>query len=152
MDNLQWTPTHAELQKIMRREITTLRELLDNLQQEESMILKKETTYWSHLIHQRGLLLKQLSDLRESRFFTIEALKHKSSQKDSSLEQLLPLKCESSWEILSLRDQILTLIDRMSLQSSRNEMLTHLAQHQPRQKKIEVATEDFDHYNGGDAI
>lgn len=153
MDNLQWTPTHAQLQMIMRREISTLRELIDNLQQEECMILKKETIDRTQLIYQRQILVQQLSDLKQRRFSTIESLQTQTHQKDSPLEKLLPLKNESSWEILSLRDQILALIDRMSLQSSRNEMLTHLAHHQPKNppKKVEIATQELDGYNGEDA-
>lgn len=153
----QWTSTHAELQRVMKREFETLRELLANLHQEEVVILKKEPSYWKRLMNERSFLIEQLNAFRKTRFSTIKSLEEKTLQANAPLEKLLPLGNANSWEILSLRDQILTLSDRMSLQSSRNEMLTQLARHQhlpqPEQRrKITLATETLEDYNEDDAI
>ena len=155
MDDLHWTPAHAELHRVMKREIETLRELLANLHQEELLILQKETSYWKTLMEERRALVEQLNDLKQSRLVAIKSLEESAVQTNLSLEQLLPLSHASSWEILSLRDQILTLSDRMSLQSSRNEMLTQLAHHQSelkpvQKKKITLATESRELYNNED--
>ncbi len=157
MENPQWTPTHSELHRVMQREIETLRELLANLCQEEILILRKETAYWQKLMEERRALIEQLSGLRQTRFSAIKSLEENILQTNIPLEKLLPLNNASSWEILSLRDQILTLSDRMSLQSSRNEMLTQLAHYQREPKpgekrKISIATETLEDYNEDDAI
>jgi hypothetical protein len=148
MGNGQWTELHTQLQELMKREIETMRQLLANLHQEEMFIVRKEKTYWNQLMEERGNLIHQLADLRQNRLRTGESL-----GSNTALEEILPPDNENSWEILALRDQILALLDRMNLQTSRNEMLTQLAHHQEavqpevqKKGKISLATEPLDDY------
>jgi hypothetical protein len=149
MDNEKWTELHTKLQEVMKREIEMMRQLLANLHQEEMFIVRKDKTYWNQLMEERAALISQLSELREYRLSTTANLESmaKISYPNIPLEEVLPRNDENSWEILALRDQILALLDRMNLQSSRNEMLVQLELHQahleplPEKKmKISIAT------------
>lgn len=157
---IEWTEHHTELQNLMKKEIDAMRELLGNLHQEEILIIQKEMAYWNQLMEERGHLIQQLSHLRQNRIITTETLESLThSQSNVPLENLLPPEHENSWELLALRDQMLALLDRMNLQCSRNEMLTHLANHQqpalqplPEKKaKISIATLPHDDYNDRNA-
>ncbi|HEX2580099.1 MAG TPA: flagellar export chaperone FlgN [Rhabdochlamydiaceae bacterium] len=155
----EWTKHHTDLQNLMKKEIDTMRQLLGNLHQEEMLIIQKEMSYLNQLMEERGHLIEQLSYLREDRIVTtgiLETINH--SHPDVPLEQLIPPDNENSCELLALRDQMLALLDRMNLQCSRNEMLTHLANHQaafqplPAKKtKISIATLPPEDYNDRNA-
>jgi hypothetical protein len=151
-----WRQTHAELQQSMKKEIETMREILANLHQEELSLMSKDKIAWAHVIEERAKLLSQLSDLRDSRLQTTLKLQSlafpQGSPGDVPLEQLLPAEDASSCETLSLRDQMVALLDRLNLQSNRNELLSTISerheqapvlqQEQPKKKKskISVAT------------
>lgn len=147
---IKWTETHTRLQELMKKEIEAMRRLLGNLHQEEMFILQKDKTYWGQLIEERTTLISELSDLRQTREATTEKLESMHNMPHTTLENLLPPDNENSWDVVSLRDQILTLLDRINLQSSRNEMLNHLEAYQPAPKKkakISIATLPPDDYN-----
>lgn len=147
MGSIQWTETHEHLQTVMKRELETMRQLLANISLEEQFILRKEEKYWSSMMEERSSLIEQLSKIRQNKLGVIERLETLTQQTDAPLEELLPTQDMNSWEILFLRDQMMTLLDRMNLQTSRNEMLLHLAkaplgpQQAPQKKaKTTVAT------------
>jgi len=159
MGNENWTEAHTKLQNLMKKEIDTMRELLGNLHQEEMLIIQKEMGYWNQLMEERSHLISQLSHLRQDRASITESLESMAHlHPNVSLEELLPPDHENTWELLALRDQMFALLDRMNLQCSRNEMLTHLAQHQPtlqplpeKKAKISIATLPPEDYNNRDA-
>lgn len=147
MGSIQWTETHEHLQTVMKRELETMRQLLANISLEEQFILRKEEKYWSSMMEERSSLIEQLSKIRQNKLGVIDRLEALTQQTDAPLEELLPTQDMNSWEILFLRDQMMTLLDRMNLQRSRNEMLLHLAkaplgpQQAPQKKaKTTVAT------------
>ena len=147
---LKWTETHAELQNLMQQEIEAMRSLLGNMHQEEIFILQKNQNYIKELMDERLHLISTLSLIRQNRESTTDKLAAMADLSHSNLEELLPPENENSWEIISLRDQILALLDRINLQSSRNEMLIHLEAYQPapqKKKKISIATLSSDDYN-----
>lgn len=127
MGPIQWTEAHEHLQAVMKRELETMRQLLANMSLEEQFILRKEQRYWGPMMEERTQLIAQLSEIRQNRIVVIEQLESLTHHTNAPLEELLPPQDTNSWEILSLRDQMMTLLDRMNLQSSRNEMLLHLA-------------------------
>jgi hypothetical protein len=141
---MEWTKTHDFLQQVMKRELETMRQLLDNMNLEEQFILRKEKKYWSSMMEERNHLIEDLNAIRQNRIIVTKKLEMQAQQWDAPLEQLLPSEDTNTWEILSLRDQMVTLLDRMNLQTSRNEMLVYLAQvpaQAPQQKKkISIAT------------
>lgn len=156
MDSIEWTETHDNLQETMKRELETMRQLLDNINLEEQFILKKEKKYWDSMMEERSSLIHQLSEIRKSRFLIIEKLGTITHHENGALEELLPAQHTNSWEVLSIRDQMATLLDRMNLQTSRNEMLLHLAKApalaplSQSKKKISIATLPSDDYKEKD--
>ncbi len=152
----KWTETHSKLHTVMKREIETMRQLLANLHQEEIFILHQDKTYWNQLMEERGQLIAELSSIRQTRSTTTEILEEMFHFSHSAaLEELIPLNDANSADLLFLRDQILTLLDRMNLQTSRNEMLVQLQLHQkqliPLEKKakISIATLPPEEYKKG---
>ena len=151
---MEWTETHDDLEHLMKRELETLRQLLANMHLEEQFIMKKQKKYWGAMMEERERLFEQLESIRLHRGDTTKKIEHLFSLKDAPLEELLPPQHGASFEILSLRDQMITLVDRMSLQTSRNEMLKSLVEAQSKQlpkKKITVATLSQEEYKERDA-
>lgn len=151
---MEWTEAHNYLQLVMKRELETMRQLLDNMNLEEQFILRKEKQYWSSMMEERAHLIEELGSIRQDRMVVIKKLGVLTQHINAPLEELLPTQDTNSWEILSLRDQMVTLLDRMNLQTSRNEMLQHLVQTPPlmpqTKKKISIATLPEDGYKERD--
>ncbi len=120
-----WNKLHVELKNTMQKEISLMRELLANLQQEElSQMLQDQGTY-NQLMGQRFDMIERLGSLRIIRN---EATKQimlilEKEKKTSEIEQILPDNEEISCEILSLRDQLMALTEKMNRQQSRNQHL-----------------------------
>lgn len=155
-NTMEWTEAHDNLQQVMKKELETMRQLLDNMNLEEQFILKKEKKYWSSMMEERTQLIERLGSIRHDRILATEKLEFLTRHSNAPLEELLPAQNTNSWEILSLRDQMVTLSDRMNLQSSRNEMLLHLvqapalSQAPQKKKKISIATLPSDEYKERD--
>ncbi len=146
MELITWTEIHDRLQVVMKRELETIRQLLANMNLEEQFILKKEEQYKKAMMEERASLIKQLEDLRKDKQKAMEKLEAIAQLSNPQLEQLLPPQDFNSWEVLSLRDQIIILLDRINLQSSRNEMLVYLVRepdmtHLAPQKKSKISLE-----------
>ncbi len=152
MQTIRWTETHDYLQLVMKRELETMRQLLDNLHLEEQFILKGEKKYWFSMMEERSYLKKQLQTLNQDKDYVTKKLESLTEQSNVTLESLLPTQDTNSWEILSMRDQMHTLLERMNLQKSRNEMLVNLIPQQaPKEKKkIGIATLSEEEYKQGD--
>jgi len=140
---MQWTETHDYLELVMKRELETLRQLLENMHMEEELIRRKEKKYLGRLMQERERLLEQLEAIRLDKVYIIKKLAALFSRQEVPLEELLPPASGASFEILSLRDQMAALLDRVSLQKSRTEMVKSLVEAQLKRspkKKIAVAT------------
>ena len=152
MQTIRWTETHDYLQLVMKRELETMRQLLDNLHLEEQFIVRGEKKYWSSMMEERAHLKKQLQTLHKDKHYVTKKLESLTEQSNAMLESLLPPQDTNSWEILSMRDQMHTLLERMNLQKSRNEMLVNLIPKQvpTGKKKIGLATLSEEEYKQGD--
>lgn len=131
-----WNETHLQLQDAMKKEIETMRAILGNMKEEEHFLVHKDKVAWSYTMEARNQLLQRLSEVQKysqklASNLQQMVLPHKGL-KPCSLEEILPRDDENRSETLSLRDQILALIDRMNLQSSRNEMLFELAKYREK--------------------
>ena len=106
------------------------------------------------MMEERNQLIEKLQEIRQDRLVAMEKLEMLTHRSNVPLEELLPTRDTNSWEILSLRDQMVTLFERMNLQTTRNEMLVHLLQTpQPApqsKKKISIATLPEDGYKERD--
>ena len=87
-----------------------MREILANMHQEELSLMLGDQNTLRLVLDERSKLLAQLSDLRLAR---LEISKQIEDSQDLSIH------CE----ILSLRDQILALVERMNFQNLRNVFL-----------------------------
>jgi hypothetical protein len=138
--NPQWNDTHNDLRLSMQKEVNLMRDLLTNLHQEELSLLMHDRSSWNQIMEERSKIVQNLSSWRTMRMEAIHKLSRlfleKKAQKDSSLEELLPSQDENSCEILSLRDQMITLMERMNTQNSRNQTL-----YQQVEKKLDLPPE-----------
>jgi hypothetical protein len=131
-----WNETHLQLQDAMKKEIETMREILGNMKEEEHFLVHKDKTAWHYTIEERTQLLNRLTEVQKQEHKLAISLQQMvlphNDNELHSLEEILPRDDENRSETLSLRDQILALIDRMNLQSSRNEMLFELAKYREK--------------------
>lgn len=131
-----WNETHLRLQEAMKREIETMREILSNMKQEEHFLTIRDKHAWGSVMEERAQLLSRLTDLQNDKqtlAATLQQMVLPHGRKELfTLEEILPRDDENRSETLSLRDQILALIDRMNLQSSRNAMLLELSKYREK--------------------
>jgi flagellar biosynthesis/type III secretory pathway chaperone len=149
-----WQALHSELKEGLETEIRLTRELLSNMHQEEISLMLHDSSTLNQVLQIRAEMLEKLSRLRLCRLKATEELEKVSSLKHqhrSSLEELLPPYEESSAEILSLSDQLITLTEKIHRQNAQNQRLIahgdssfYLAQHLPPQsrpkRKVAIAT------------
>ena len=104
------------------------------------------------MMEERAHLVDQLNEIRNSKLVILQKLGSYIESSNASLEELLPVEHTNSWEVLSLRDQMVTLLERMNLQTSRNEMLMQLERIPAPQvkKKISIATLPSEDYKEKD--
>lgn len=120
----EWGPTHDQLRDSMQKEVAVLRELLANLFQEEIFLSQKDPKGIFLIQEDRAHLLKSLSALRKERLTLTKKiqtllLKGRSGKK-LDLEHLLPPGNENTSQVISLREQMRALFEKMHDQKERN--------------------------------
>ena len=132
--NILWRQAHDTLKISMQNEIGIMREILANMHQEELSLQMYDKDSWTLVMKERSELIEQLGDLRSKRIQASKNLEDLASNgkkgREIALEQMLPIEDENTCEILTLRDQIMALIERMNFQNSRNQILFHEVEHQ----------------------
>ncbi|HSW86828.1 MAG TPA: hypothetical protein VLG49_04940 [Rhabdochlamydiaceae bacterium] len=130
-----WNEAHDQLKISMQKEIGIMREILGNMHQEELSLLLNDKGSWNHVMQERSQLIERLSYLRAERLEATKKIEDmvdiKDKTKEIPLESILPTQDENSCEILSLRDQLMALMERINFQGCRNEILFHQVEHQP---------------------
>jgi hypothetical protein len=102
------------LQSSMKQEIGAMREMLANMHQEELCLIAHDQKAWTQVMMDRVSLLARLSELRSERL--------QCAKKLENLQDLAELDCE----ILSMRDQLASLVEKMNQQQHRIQTLeTH---------------------------
>lgn len=128
-----WNEARDQLKISMQKEISMMRELLANMHQEELSLLMNDRGSWNNVMQQRSQLIERLSYLRVERLEATKKIEDmvcaKDKAKEITLEEILPADDENSCEILSLRDQLFALMEKMNFQQCRNELLNHQAEH-----------------------
>ncbi|MBI2742327.1 MAG: hypothetical protein HYX48_00215 [Chlamydiales bacterium] len=125
MIQTQWNDFHSALMFSMQKEVTLMRDLLTNLHQEELSLLMHDRNSWNQLMEERAGIIQRLGSWRLARMEAVKKLLPGRVQKEAPLEEILPSQDENSCEVLSLRDQIMALAERMNRQNSRNMTLSH---------------------------
>jgi hypothetical protein len=119
----------------MQKEINLMRELLANMHQEELTLEHEDKSSWDRIMNERARMIERLGSLREERL-------HASKQ----FEEHATIEDSETIEILSLRDQLMALAERMNLIKCQNEHLSQqgrciaLPQVQKAKRKSSVAT------------
>jgi hypothetical protein len=124
----EWNQLHGSLKNIMQQELSLTRELLANFHQEELSLMLQDQGSWTQIMQQRAHMIERLSALRLHRQSTTEQIVSLAEKKGPTptLEEILPLSEEITYEIFNLRDQLLALTERINRQQHRNE---HLSDH-----------------------
>lgn len=129
----QWTDAHDKLKICMQKEVSMMREILANMHREEHSLLMSDRNFWTQVMQERSELIERLCYLRVERLDLTKSIEKMVCLSDktthATLEQILPTEDENSCEILSLRDQMLALMERMNFQNCRNEILFEQFEH-----------------------
>jgi hypothetical protein len=160
----QWDEAHDQLKVSMQKEIGIMREILANMHSEELSLMLNDRGSWNYVMQERAQLIDRLSHFRMERIEATKKIKEmvclNDAHKQASVEDLLPTQEENSCEILSLRDQMMALMERINFQNCRNEVLFFQVEHQldlphhpsghpmqqqqaKSQKKASIATYNF---------
>lgn len=121
--------TEGVLKETMEREVGILREMLSSLRQEQQAIIHNDTDTVKAVSKDRETLIDALYRCREKRNRLMKQLKYTLTEtvdgdiNKSTLEELLKDSPTGGCEILSLREQILSLVDNLKKQSERNSYL-----------------------------
>ncbi len=103
---------HEILQSSLKQEIGAMREMLTSMQQEELTLLAKDRKAWTQVMLERVGLLTRLCELRSTRI----EVTHRLESINGSAPNLIK---EEDCEILSMRDQLTALIEKMNQQNIR---------------------------------
>ncbi|MBS3905035.1 MAG: hypothetical protein KGZ39_06895 [Simkania sp.] len=110
-----WENVQETLQASMKQEILAMREMLSNMHQEELSILAKDRNAWKQVMLERVTILSRLGELRAVRLEATQQLESMTKQSSHSNED--------NCEILSMRDQLTALVEKMNQQNIRNQTL-----------------------------
>lgn len=120
---------------LMQKEIALMREVLSNMHQEETLLRMNDQFSVGQILTERSQIIQLLSPLREER---VNACKNAGKF------------ISENFEIISMRDQLMTLMERINLQNVINERLYHTVrsgsmpkmEEAPKKKKSSIATYD----------
>jgi hypothetical protein len=104
----------------MKQEIRAMREMLTNMRKEENCLLEGDKTSWNQVMIERSTLLERLYDLRSKRFQATEQLELWAKEAALPFENILCPEDADNCEILSMREQLAALIEKMNDQNMRN--------------------------------
>lgn len=121
--NEKWKVFHERLQTSMKQEIAAMREMLANMVQEEVCLLSGDKTGWNRIMIERSSLLARLYELRSQRFEATELLETLAKDAEVTFDYLLCLEDGQGCEILSMREQLTALVEKMNQQNIRNSTL-----------------------------
>lgn len=126
-----WDELHIHLRDNLHQEVRLARELLSNMHQEEVSRLLSDQGTLNQVLSQQFHLFERLSQLRLWRQEMTGQIEKMvvDGKKLLSLDTILPPLEETTAEILSLTDQLVSLTERMNRQHCHNQ---HLAKRPER--------------------
>lgn len=146
-DPISWNAMHEKLKESMKKEITTLREILANMHQEKELLILNDSANLEKILNERSDMLCRLDTLQSERLKAIKHLSEAAHLDSLSLEQLLPLEEEESCETLLLQEQLTSLKEKIEEQSHENSFLkqnripSYLKKEIAPKKKTKVAVD-----------
>lgn len=119
----KWKEFHERLHTSMKQEIGAMREMLANMRQEEVCLLAGDRNSWNKVMVERSSLLARLYELRSQRFQATQQLEILAKKASISFENFLCQQEGDGCEILSMREQLTALVEKMNQQNLRNSSL-----------------------------
>ncbi len=110
--------SYEQLKALMQKEIHLMREMLTNMHQEETSLRSNDKSGWAQALSERAQILRILSPLREERI-----------QITKIIEKTVPKTDDC--EIVSMCEQLMTLIQKVNTQNILNERLSTESSHNP---------------------
>ena len=121
-----------KLEVLMRREISILRELLGNMQEEQNALVSNDVEGLKNIMDTRHPLMDLMLQVRQQRLdvfnilaelrdIPIASFEHSSAGLESSL--LWDCIGDECCEIISLKEQIIALLEKIQIQSNQNNYL-----------------------------
>lgn len=130
----EWDEAHIKLKISMQKEIGIMREILANMHSEELSLMLNDRGSWNYVMQERAQLVERLSYFRVARLEATKKIRELVHGQDpnspATVDELLPAQEENSCEILSLRDQMMALMEKINFQNCRNEALFYQVEHQ----------------------
>lgn len=124
--NPDWFQAKENLKKSMQEEISTMREILSNILQEEVALLDHNKTCWKDLMQSRFYMVEKVKFVRKDR---IEATQKLISLSDEKTFNNVIMDSEEGCEISFLLDQLIALSDKINYQNIRNQVLLENVEH-----------------------
>lgn len=117
----KWKEFQERLQASMKQEISTMRDMLANMRQEEASLLAGDKIAWNQIMIERSSLLSRLYQLRSERSLATTLLEAMAEEAALPFDNFLCT--QDNCEILSMREQLMALVEKMNLQNIRNHTL-----------------------------
>ncbi len=117
------------LKTAMTSLVKVLREILANMEEEHHSLIMQNASAFQLIMHRRSALMHSMRSYRKTMMTEIDKLQEKYqefSEAEDEYDKLLNLTQligEDNLELLTLRDQILALLDKMEKQNACNNFL-----------------------------
>ena len=125
--NPSWVQAQEDLKGSMQKEISTMREILSNILQEEVALLDHDKDSWGQLMQSRFHMIEQVKIVRKGRMDATQKLLSLSDEK--IFNKILSENEEEACEISFLLDQLIALSDKINHQNIRNQSLLENSEH-----------------------
>ena len=125
--NPDWFQAQEDLKESMQEEITTMRDILSNILQEEIALLNHNKTSWKDLMQSRFYMIEKVKFVRKNRMDATQKLIALSNEK--VLNKILAGDEEEECEITFLLDQLIALSEKINSQNTRNQFLLENSEH-----------------------
>jgi flagellar biosynthesis/type III secretory pathway chaperone len=131
-DKIMGSTIQDKLRDEMQREIALMRELLGSLQQEQQALVTCDPIHLQAVMQGREALLEAMGQARNARLDTLIALAQEQGRPIHTVDDLDEESChaileqsadEECIEIITLRDQMLALLEAMNTHTQRNNNL-----------------------------
>ena len=131
----------AQLKESMTREISVMRELLHNLQQEQEAHLSNQIEQLRAVLRQRQEINGAFTECRQVRLDLMQAMADSAGRnvmvegamdEEKSMALVMEFAGSESCEIMLLRDQMLALLDQLKSLTNRNNYLIEHKLHQTK--------------------
>ncbi len=119
----------VKLKDLMKKEISLMREILANMGEEQDVILLNKTALLKGFVNRRESIVNRATMVRQERVNVIKEIavleekEIRADEYDIDLSELLDLTESNTCEVLTLREMLVTLMEKINTQNARNNYL-----------------------------